>query len=56
MKSKIINYPYQNNYVLDREKIVPTLIRIFWNENKFNSLSEFEKEDITLKGIEIYHW
>ena len=43
-------------YEVDREKICPFLIRIFYNENNFSSLKDFENEQLPSQELHIYTW
>ena len=43
-------------YEVDREKICPFLIRVFYNENDFSSLKQFDNFSFPSNELQIYTW
>lgn len=43
-------------YEVDREKICPFLIRVFYNENEFSSLKQFDNGAFPSNELQIYTW
>lgn len=43
-------------YEVDREKICPFLIRVFYNENDFSSLKQFDNGAFPPNELQIYTW